>query len=208
MNILQAELTGMHAGDGTLYKTNSNSVVWELRGGLDEREYYLKFVSPLLYELFGIKIQPKHRSGGGNGSFGIQTCNKKIVFFLSRYFPIGEKSSKVRIPEPVFNGPKSLQCAFLRGLFDTDGCVRFDKNHTLKHYYPKIEVNSVSKRLIGDVGQVLQNIKISYYTWTNKNSHCLCIPGKKNLEKWCCQISSSNPKHLNKLLVERSKNSY
>ena len=33
-----AELIGMHIGDGTLYKTN-RSLVWELRGALNEKEY-------------------------------------------------------------------------------------------------------------------------------------------------------------------------
>src|SRR3989338_8105414 len=151
MNTLQAELAGMHAGDGILYKTGKNSIVWELRGGLGEQEYYINFVSPLLYKLFNVKIQPKHRSGGGNGSFGIQTCNKQITGFLLRYFPIGEKSSKVCIPEPIINGSNKLRCAFLRGLFDTDGCIRFDKNHTLRHYYPKIEFSSISGKLASQV---------------------------------------------------------
>jgi len=32
-----AELLGLHVGDGTLYMTNYG-VVWELRGGLDEKQ--------------------------------------------------------------------------------------------------------------------------------------------------------------------------
>ena len=40
MNEKEAELIGMHVGDGTLYKTNCNSLVWELRGSIYEKEYY------------------------------------------------------------------------------------------------------------------------------------------------------------------------
>ena len=39
LNSKIAELIGMHIGDGTLYKSN-NSLIWELRGGLNEKEYY------------------------------------------------------------------------------------------------------------------------------------------------------------------------
>ena len=72
----ESELIGMHIGDGTLYKTNSNSLVWEIRGGLDEKEYYNKFVKSLLFRIFSIKINPKIRSGGAKGSYGIQTSKK------------------------------------------------------------------------------------------------------------------------------------
>jgi len=44
----EAELLDMHAGDGTLYKTSTNSLVWEIRGGLDEQEYYDTFVKNLI----------------------------------------------------------------------------------------------------------------------------------------------------------------
>lgn len=202
MNVNEAELFGMHAGDGTLYKTNSNSVVWELRGGLDEKEYYYNFVSPLLRKLFDVEIRPKHRSGGGHGSFGVQTTNKAITSFLSRDFPVGEKSSRVRIPDCVLKSTKEVRCAFIRGLFDTDGCIRFDKNHTKRHYYPKIELCSISEQLRDDVRAVLDSLDIGCYTWDERkcSAHRLCVPGKKNLEKWTALIGWHNPKHLNKLV--------
>ncbi len=201
MNQLQAELFGMHAGDGTLYRTNRNCIVWELRGGLDEKEYYIDFVSPLLKKLFDVEILPKHRSGGGHGSFGVQTANKAITSFLSRDFPVGEKSSRVRIPDCVLKSTKEVQCAFIRGLFDTDGCIRFDKNHTKRHYYPKIELSSLSEQLRDGVRMVLDSLDIGCYTWDEKkrSAHRLCVPGKKNLEKWMMLISWHNPKHLNKI---------
>jgi hypothetical protein len=195
----QAELFGMHAGDGTLYKTNSNSIVWELRGGLDEKEYYVDFVSPLLVKMFGVEILPKHRSGGGKDSFGVQTTNKAITSFLSRDFPIGEKSSRVRIPQIILDGPNELKCAFLRGFFDTDGCIRFDKNHTNLYYYPKIELSSISEGMYQDLCRVLLMLKIGFHTWKNGNSYRICVPGRKNLQKWCSLVSSNNPKHLNKI---------
>lgn len=198
MDIYEAELLGMHAGDGTLYKTR-NSLVFELRGGLDEKEYYYQFVSPLIFKLFGLSIQPKKRSGGKSGSFGVQTSSKEITLFLLRYFQSGEKSSRVSIPQLVMNSSSQIRCAFLRGLFDTDGCIRFDKNHTSRNYYPKIELTSLSEQIIKQVGIILTELSIGFYMWKDRGTHRLCIPGKRNLELWMNAVSFHNPKHLNKL---------
>ena len=74
-----AELLGAHTGDGTLYKTK-NSFVWELRGGLDEKEYYNENIKNLLKSIFKIEFLPKFRSGGKNGCYGIQPSK-----FILRY---------------------------------------------------------------------------------------------------------------------------
>ena len=80
MNEKEAELIGMHVGDGTLYKTNTNSIVWELRGSINEKQYY-EYVSKLILELLDIETKPKYR---GSNSYGIQTTNKVITNFLLR----------------------------------------------------------------------------------------------------------------------------
>jgi len=51
LNVKTAELIGMHTGDGTLYKTGWG-LVWELRGGLNEKEYYSKHVKKLMESIF------------------------------------------------------------------------------------------------------------------------------------------------------------
>src|SRR3989338_4691735 len=134
-----AELIGMHIGDGTLYKTN-RSLVWELRGALNEKEYYDHNVIQLLQTIFHKKFHAKCRSGGKNGWYGVQISKKEdTTFFLHYGFRPGTKTYTVKIPEYVKKSSHSIKLAFLRGLFDTDGCLRFDKNHTKNNYYPKIK---------------------------------------------------------------------
>ena len=199
MNALEAEFCGMHAGDGTLYRTNGSSIVWELRGGLDETAYYHEVVVPLVKKLFGIDLVPKHRSGGGNGSFGVVCCKRKLTSFLHLDFPVGSKSRIVRVPYDVMMGTHDIKGAFLRGLFDTDGSFRLDKNHTSRYCYPKIEWCTASPGMLEDVRQLLRELGIDHITWDNRGYHMICINGWSRLQKFMDVISFHNPKHLNKV---------
>ena len=196
-----AELLGMHVGDGTLYATHS-SIVWELRGDLKEKAYYNNIVIPILYDVFKIKFIPKFRSGGKNGCFGVQTCSKDVTSFFSEYgFKPGRKSGIVRIPQIVLNSEKKIQLSFLRGYFDTDGCLRYECiNGKSIRNYPKLEMGSLSVSLINDLKIIFNKFGFRSYCWLDKrtNTSKICIAGKKMLNKWINEVQPHNPKHLNK----------
>jgi hypothetical protein len=198
LNSKIAELIGMHVGDGTLYKTN-RGLVWELRGALDERDYYDNNVVPLLLLIFKKKFAAKFRSGGKNGCYGVQISKKEVSsFFLDYGFHYGCKTYNVRIPEYIFNSSKKIKFAFIRGLFDTDGCLRFDKNRTQINYYPKIEFVSTSPKLIDDLSCLLTELDFRNYIWKDNKHSKLCVAGKTMLSKWMTEIKPKNSKHLNK----------
>lgn len=93
-----AELLGMHAGDGTIYR-NKKYLVFELRGNLDEKEMYDNTVTSLVHSAFRITLRPKFRAGGKNGCYGVRLCNQEIINKIVKSgFPIGPKSSNVKIP--------------------------------------------------------------------------------------------------------------
>jgi intein/homing endonuclease len=193
-----AELIGMHIGDGTLYRTN-RGMVWELRGSLDEKEYYDNNVVSLLMSIFLGDYRAKFRSGGKNGCYGVQTSRKELTSFLLRYdFKPGTKTYTVRIPDYVKYASKKIKFSFLRGIFDTDGCLRFDKNHTKRNYYPKIEFSSASVDLITDLSLLLTTLDFQNYIWKCEKGAKLCISGQNMLHKWMKEIRPKNPKHLNK----------
>ena len=199
MNKRTAELIGMHLGDGTLYKTK-NSIVWELRGGLNEKEYYGKHVKNLLESLFeDLTFKPKIRSGGKNGCFGIQTSNKSVTdFFLKQDIKPGRKTHTICIPKQIIKSNRNIQLSFIRGYFDTDGCLRFDKNKSELHKYPKIEFSSASKKMIQDLSKLLKELGFSNHTWADRTYSKLCVPGNKMLAKWFSEVSPKNTKHLNR----------
>lgn len=71
------EIIGPYIGDGTIYK-NKNSYVFELRGNLDEKEFYETYIKPL-FEKYLKTFSIGFRSGGKNGCYGIRTCNQKFI---------------------------------------------------------------------------------------------------------------------------------
>ena len=59
-----------------------------------------------------------------------------------------------------------MKTGFLRGYFDTDGCIRFEKiNQNKQANYPKIEFSSISQNLRDDVVNLLESIGIKSYKW-------------------------------------------
>ncbi|MBU1120780.1 methionine adenosyltransferase [Candidatus Micrarchaeota archaeon] len=61
------------------------------------------------------------------------------------------------VPEKIFNAPNEAVAAFLRGLFDTDGGVRF---HGRNKSFPDIKLVSTSYTLVQQVQQLLLNFGI------------------------------------------------
>ena len=88
----------------------------------------------------------------------------------------------------------------IRGLFDTDGGIFFDKRKSYCKPYPRIFFNTVSKGLFSQVSDFLsRNFKFySSYRKENK-SYGLEIYGYKNLKKWMTLVGFSNERHLRKI---------
>ncbi len=199
LNPNKCELIGLHTGDGTLYKTTRGKV-WELRGDVKEREFYDKYISKLLYKIFKVEFKPKYRAGP---SYGIQTCNKELIeFLISTGFPIGTKTYTVEVPDYIFKSTTKNKLAFLRGLFDTDGCINFYRE------YPRIELGFASVKLRNSLNALLKELGFRTCIWefksVKKGTLCYCykvrIFGKEQAKKFFKEVSPKNTKHLNKYL--------
>lgn len=162
-----AELWGLHAGDGTLYRTNSG-VVWELRGNIEEKEFYDEYVLALLRRIFDYCWVCRKRSGGANGCYGVRCCCQEFhQILLQGGFPIGRKTTEVCVPNQVLSGPKSVQAAFLRGLFASDGHTSLMKiNGSNVSTYPIIGFGSRSKVLAQQTALMLDQMGVKSYSWS------------------------------------------
>lgn len=206
MNEKKAELVGMHVGDGTLY-LSGKTIVWELRGSVEEKEYY-EYIVDLIYDVFGVNLKPKFR---GLNSYGIQTTNKIITkFFTDSGFKPGKKVHTVRIPDYIKSAEENIKKSFIKGLFDTDGCLRYEKNRTTIRYYPRLEFSSASLKLIDDLHKMLKDLKFRTHRWSDRHCERIGLAGFANLDKWMKEISPANPKHFNKYYnsvpISRGKN--
>jgi len=201
-----SELLGFHAGDGSLYKT-AHGLVWELRGGNDEKEFYDKYIISLLKKITNINFKAHHRSGGKNGCYGLRSCKKEFIkIFLNFGFNIGNKTKTVTIPDLVMAGSKTMKSAFLRGLIATDGTAYLAKiNNADKNNYPIIEFCSTSEKLRNQTNEILHEFGLNSYIWTYKSkkgysdAFYLRLSGKNKCVKFKERIGLVNFKHESRL---------
>ena len=131
-------------------------------------------------------------------------------------FPYGRKNTIIKIPEVIFNHKdKTIKIAFLRGLFDTDGSLSFDrktKNSNLfkknRHYYPRISFSTTSQILALQTIWLLQELGFtpSLFIKIPKKIHYnisyeISLCGKNTLFRWISEISPANPIKLSRYYV-------
>ncbi len=192
------ELYGILVGDGYLHKNNWSIIIV---CSSEEKDYLNNRVVPFFVDLFGKK--PKITPRRDKKAYYIQVNSKEIVEFLIQTFGMtrGEKS-KYRISEKVIEN-KRLIPHFLRGLFDTDGCIKFSKQGKNINYYPRIQFYFKNGPLVGDLKILLSKMGFSYSAYEDKRFgglYVIQVSGYKNLEKWIKLIGSSNPVHVTKIL--------
>ena len=208
-----AEILGMHIGDGCI-SCNSRYKEYYLGGDLkEEKEYHNNWVKPLFDKKVMIPLYNKeviYKEHPKVGVYGFYIFDKKIVEFFE---DLGIKSGSkinVEIPKEILNDKKLLK-RFLRGLFDTDGNIYFDKNRSAKNRInnrPGIQIGTVSKILAEQVYASLRNLgfnprmKKPYKGKKDKNEvYSILIYRIADVSKFIEEIGFKNPKHLTKWLI-------
>ena len=168
--------------------------------------FYQKVILPLFKKNFGFAPGLNYYSEGS--TYGFRIYCKSLFIFFTKFIglPIGKKYSKLRIPECFLNDSKLL-IVFIRGVFDTDGCISFKKNNK----YPTICLSSASFNFLTEISNILKKFNFSFYEVYNykiydqrfKKGFSLInrieLNGKNNIEKYMEIIGFSNPKHLSKI---------
>ena len=198
-----SEFLGIIAGDGSLSVYNKGyDYKVQISGNKTEDLPYFDHLRKMAYNLF--KIEPKIKIR--EDEIRLTINRKHVLEELEKHgLKRGKKARTIRIPRKV-KEKKNYSIYFLRGLFDTDGCITFKKE---KLDYPVIEFRCASKNLIKDISIILKKLKISYCTYNSiRNTpfgefqvYGLDINGKGNLRKWIDMIGSNNPRHLTKIAV-------
>lgn len=208
-----AEILGIHIGDGCISKNERYSEYY-LGGDLkEEREYHDNWVGPLfnkkvMIPLFNKKVVYKEHPKVG--VYGFYIFNKDLVNFFKELGISHGSKINIGIPEKILSD-KNLSPRFLRGLFDTDGNIYFDKNRSAKNpknNRPNIKLGTVSKKLIDQVFILLTNLglhpimKKPYKGKRNKNEvYTVLIYRKSDIEYYIKNIGFKNPKHQTKWLI-------
>ena len=190
-----AEEMGMHLGDGFL---SNKKYEYRLKGNQnDEKEYYSNFIKPLFKKLYNIEINLKDYGD----SFGFETYSKALWEFKTKVLKLkaGKKVYIAKMPDILkVNNPKILG-AFIRGLFDTDGCISFKTKYGYNKYYPGIDLSLASKPLIKDTAKILKMLGLNPNVYFNKQGGMIYINGVDAFKRYENLIGWSNPKNLNRI---------
>jgi intein/homing endonuclease len=214
LNKKLAEILGMHCGDGCISITPRYKE-YALCGDItEEKEYYKKRVVPLFNEIIALpllKNKIKAKKYPKMGVYGFLLFKKEIVeYFIKLGLSAGSKTNQ-GIPKIVKDSNIKCKKAFLRGLFDTDGSIYFQKNYSIKiskHKRPIIKIGTTSRKLKEDIKELCKELKYTimekkaYKGARDKNKvYELVIYKKKDIIRWIKEIEFRNPKHITKIEI-------
>jgi len=205
-----AELLGIHIGDGCI-SINNRYHEYYLGGDIiEERKYHDEWVSKLFDKKIALPILKKkinYKEHPKVGIYGFHIFDRRIVEFFKKLGISHGSKINIGIPNYILKNNK-LSKRFLRGLFDTDGNIYFDKNRSAKiqkNNRPIIKLSGVSEKLIKGVYNLLVSLgfhprmKKKYKGKRDKNFvHSLLIYRIKDVENYIREIGFKNPKHYTK----------
>ena len=197
-----AELCGIILGDGNLHKSYNRITI---SGSLDDLIYFQNHVIPLFRKCFGV-INPRIYRLKNKQAYNLEIHNKCIFQFFIKTFDLkrGPKYD-AHVPKIIFSNPELIP-HFLRGLFDTDGCLKFSKQARSYPYYPRIRFALVSSPIAHELCFLLRrtgfsaskDVRPNHGYKTTKDIVTYEISGQKALERWMRLVRPANPVQIAK----------
>jgi len=191
------EFLGAFAGDGFTNQYGRHYFTQFTGDRRYDAAYYKNKIIPIAKNLFNIKscsIWEKDNTFRA-------TFHSKVLFeFLIQRFkmPAGVKFDTVQIPDEIKNGESKHVRGFIRGTFDTDGCVYFDNRKIYKSPYLRLDLTMYNPKILDQIAEKLNQFGIKAQRL--KNEKHLQITSKKDVQDYLKKIGSSNPRHINKII--------
>lgn len=187
-----AELLGILMGDGHvgLYQT---SVVTN-----SETDYqHALYVKDLIEDLF--KIQVSISSRRDKKACDLIVSSKSVCdFFTKQGIPKGNKIT-LGLHMPGWIRKKPLyRRAFIRGLFDTDGCVYLDTHCVGRKVYKNIGM-AFANQSVPLLSFFKESLEFFGLHPTQKTEFRVFLRRKEDIRRYFGLIGSSNEKHLKKV---------
>lgn len=153
--INKAALAGWIIGDGYYGKYNKNKKT-TLFGAITINDDELAFVTHLFQSLFGTyKIVVKKEVTDLYRT--VKYDSKNVDAFVEEY-SLNQTSLLAHVPERIMLGSLAEKCAFLRSLFQADGCVRIRTDNGRNS--GDIVLTSISETLVHEVQMLLLSLGI------------------------------------------------
>jgi hypothetical protein len=203
-----AEIVGLCLGDGSLTKRISGRLRFQMRGHVEEKDFYDNHVRPLFQSQFGFIAIAKYN--GKKPYYGVCSERANVCAALTKLgVPIGVKK-ELSVPSWIKKNRRYM-AAFIRGAIDTDGSLFCGKDYNYpknKHKKVRMSFVNISSTFVKEVSEGLKlfgihNLIIKPYK--SKISHLgtlnkIEINGP-NVIDYMRIIGSKNPKHNSKFEV-------
>ncbi len=191
-----SEFIGCFIGDGFTNNYGGKYVVQFAGDNRFDADYYDGTIIPIARSLFGFDKAGIRRSGN---ALWVSFYSKRLFEFLTTGFemPAGLKFNRVRIPVEILeSGPeKIIPC--IRGMFDTDGCVFYDKRPAYRRPYIRIELTMRNPFLIRQVHYQLKKIEVRSKVLSDETR--LQITAREDVKLFLQKIGFSNKRHRNRI---------
>ncbi|HLC72869.1 MAG TPA: LAGLIDADG family homing endonuclease [Candidatus Nanoarchaeia archaeon] len=191
------EFVGAVIGDGF---TNQYGGAYEMQITGDrilDKDYYFTRLKPICENLFHITPKITENKNG----LRLTIYSKRLFQMLTQRFkiPAGVKAYTVAIPSEILLAGNNYLYATLRGMFDTDGGVGFDKREIYSKPYIRINYTSSSKQLIKQVSNILDQNNVPHSVHSKTSAQMIQINGRNNTSQFMSKIGFSNKRHLDKI---------
>lgn len=189
-----AEFIGILAGDGNLS-------LWQTKISLSLRTemIYARYVGQLIDDLFDLKASLYEREYSSTIDV-VVSSNRFVQFLHSKGVPIGNKiAQNLDIPKWIYKR-EGWKTAYLKGLFDTDGCTYVDSHRYKDKGYKHICIafTIYSKKLLGSVCNLLQNLG---YSPTISSGRNVLLRRKEDVLRFFQEIKPNNKNHVYRLKI-------
>lgn len=189
-----SEIIGAIIGDGNIYDKSVSYV--EITGNIKEDKIYFENYLKLLIEE-ELNYTPRIFLHGG--ALRLRINNTKFVSWVKELgIPDGQNKFKnVLLPKKILNNSWRVQKSCIRGIFDTDGGVYFDKRKIYSRPYIRIELHVFNNNLLSQIYDILKSKKLPVVQSLKREA--LYFNGFENVKKFLENIGFSNPRHIEKI---------
>lgn len=195
------EFVGAFIGDGYLSRYGKEGIVVGIAGNASlDGEYLKEHLTGLIQKYFPL-VRPSFCYRRDENTLQLRFYSKELSgFLISLGFSPGIKTRTIKIPSSI-EQDKILLYATIRGIFDTDGCLFFDRRTRYKTPYPRIVIQIASIPLITQLEKHLSADFSLYVDKSNRDGkrNTLEIYGHKQLQRFLKLIGFSNKRHLSKI---------
>ena len=186
-----AELIGAILGDGNIYAKRPSYV--EFCGNPNtDCSYFRSVLIPIVERNLVRTPRLTFRSRGVR----FRINHKGFVEWLAEIgIPSGAAKGKVGIPPLIMSDSECLRRC-IRGVFDTDGSVYFDRRSVYRRPYPRIELHMTNKRILKQIEESMNNMGINC-SLSRKGS--VETAGFGPLVRFLERIGFANERHTNRI---------